>query len=157
MHGFVHLYNGQEAVSAGFIKLLNKDNSIYSNYHDHVHALSKVVSTRAIMAELYGRTTGCFRCQGDLMHMFSKEHNLLGGYTFIGEGIPIATGAAFASKYYREVMKEGDCDDVTCGLLWGWGLQQWAILRVSKHGGLMEIAIVFVVENNLWAIGMSHL
>uniref|UniRef100_A0A803NTR1 Dehydrogenase E1 component domain-containing protein n=1 Tax=Cannabis sativa TaxID=3483 RepID=A0A803NTR1_CANSA len=106
MFGFVHLYNGQEAVSTGFIKLLKKEDSVVSTYRDHVHALSKGVPARAVMSELFGKTTGCCRGQGGSMHMFSKEHNLLGGFAFIGEGIPVATGAAFSSKYRREVLKE---------------------------------------------------
>ncbi|KAF2315160.1 hypothetical protein GH714_038294 [Hevea brasiliensis] len=101
MFGFVHLYNGQEAVSTGFIKLLKKEDYVVSTYRDHVHALSKGVPARAVMSELFGKTTGCCRGQGGSMHMFSKEHNVLGGFAFIGEGIPVATGAAFTSKYKR--------------------------------------------------------
>ncbi|MFQ6637145.1 hypothetical protein Gotur_012594 [Gossypium turneri] len=113
MFGFVHLYNGQEAVSTGFIKLLKQQDSVVSTYCDHVHALSKGVSARAVMSELFGKTTVCCRGQGGTMHMFSREHNVLGGFAFIGEGIPVATGAAFTSKYKREVLKEADCDHVT--------------------------------------------
>ncbi|XP_019094923.1 PREDICTED: pyruvate dehydrogenase E1 component subunit alpha-3, chloroplastic-like [Camelina sativa] len=109
MFGFVHLYNGQEAVSTGFIKLLTKSDSVVSTYRDHVHALSKGVSARAVMSELFGKVTGCCRGQGGSMHMFSKEHNMLGGFAFIGEGIPVATGAAFSSKYRRDVLKQ-DCN-----------------------------------------------
>ncbi|CAA6666664.1 unnamed protein product [Spirodela intermedia] len=106
MFGFVHLYNGQEAVSTGFIRLLKKEDSVVSTYRDHVHALSKGVPARAVMAELFGKATGCCRGQGGSMHMFSAEHNLLGGFAFIGEGIPVATGAAFTSRYRREVLKK---------------------------------------------------
>jgi hypothetical protein len=109
----VHLYNSQEAVSTGFIKLLNKQDSVVSTYRDHVHALSKGVSARAVMSELFGKVTRCCRGQGGSMHLFSKEHNLIGGFAFIGEGIPIANGAAFSSKYRREVLKEPDADYVT--------------------------------------------
>ncbi|KAF3785249.1 hypothetical protein EJ110_NYTH28364, partial [Nymphaea thermarum] len=113
MFGFVHLYNGQEAVSTGFIKLLKKEDYVCSTYRDHVHALSKGVSSREVMSELFGKTTGCCRGQGGSIHMFSKEHNVLGGFAFIGEGIPVATGAAFTTKYRRKVLKEEDCDHVT--------------------------------------------
>ncbi|WJX80450.1 Pyruvate dehydrogenase E1 component subunit alpha, testis-specific form, mitochondrial [Trifolium repens] len=138
----VHLYNSQEAVSTGFIKLLNKQDSvvIVSTYRDHVHALSKGVSARAVMSELFGKVTGCCRGQGGSMHLFSKEHNLIGGFAFIGEWIPIANGAAFSSKYRREVLKEPDADYVTLAFF-----------------ALCKLPIIFVVENNLWAFGMSHL
>ncbi|CAA2970253.1 Pyruvate dehydrogenase E1 component subunit alpha-3, chloroplastic [Olea europaea subsp. europaea] len=98
MFGFIHLYYGQETVSTGFIKLLWNRDCVVSSYRDHVHALSKGVPARAVMSELFGKTTGCCRGQGGSMHMFSKEHSVLGGFAFIGVGIPVATGAAFTSK-----------------------------------------------------------
>lgn len=89
MFGFVHLYNGQEAVASGIITQLRKDDYVCSTYRDHVHSLSKGVPARQVMAELFGKTTGCCRGQGGSMHMFSKEWGVLGGYAFIGEGIPV--------------------------------------------------------------------
>ena len=77
MFGFVHLYSGQEAVSTGVIRLLRGDDHICSTYRDHVHALSKNVPAREIMAELFGKKTGICRGQGGSMHMFSKKHNLV--------------------------------------------------------------------------------
>ena len=77
MFGFVHLYSGQEAVSTGVIRLLRADDHICSTYRDHVHALSKNVPAREIMAELFGKKTGICRGQGGSMHMFSKKHNLV--------------------------------------------------------------------------------
>ncbi|KDO86616.1 hypothetical protein CISIN_1g013928mg [Citrus sinensis] len=157
MFGFVHLYNGQEAVSTGFIKLLKKEDSVVSTYRDHVHALSKGVPARAVMSELFGKATGCCRGQGGSMHMFSKEHNLLGGFAFIGEGIPVATGAAFTSKYRREVLKEADCDHVTLAFFGDGTCNNGQFFECLNMAALWKLPIVFVVENNLWAIGMSHL
>jgi pyruvate dehydrogenase E1 component alpha subunit len=77
MFGFVHLYSGQEAVSTGVIRQLRQDDYICSTYRDHVHALSKDVPPREIMAELFGKKTGICRGQGGSMHMFSKKHNLV--------------------------------------------------------------------------------
>ncbi|AAF26472.1 T25K16.8 [Arabidopsis thaliana] len=156
MFGFVHLYNGQEAVSTGFIKLLTKSDSVVSTYRDHVHALSKGVSARAVMSELFGKVTGCCRGQGGSMHMFSKEHNMLGGFAFIGEGIPVATGAAFSSKYRREVLKQ-DCDDVTVAFFGDGTCNNGQFFECLNMAALYKLPIIFVVENNLWAIGMSHL
>ena len=82
MFGFVHLYSGQEAVSTGVIKALRSDDYICSTYRDHVHALSKGVPSRAIMAELFGKKTGLCRGQGGSMHMFSREHGLVRSYDF---------------------------------------------------------------------------
>uniref|UniRef100_A0A2P2JW95 Pyruvate dehydrogenase E1 component subunit alpha n=1 Tax=Rhizophora mucronata TaxID=61149 RepID=A0A2P2JW95_RHIMU len=157
MFGFVHLYNGQEAVSTGFIKLLTKEDYVVSTYRDHVHALSKGVSARAVMSELFGKTTGCCRGQGGSMHMFSKEHNVLGGFAFIGEGIPVATGAAFTSKYRREVLKEPNSDQVTVAFFGDGTCNNGQFFECLNMAALWKLPIIFVVENNLWAIGMSHL
>jgi pyruvate dehydrogenase E1 component alpha subunit len=87
MFGFVHLYNGQEAVSTGVIKAMRQDEDyVCSTYRDHVHALSAGVPAREVMAELFGKETGCSKGRGGSMHMFSAEHHLLGGYAFVAEG-----------------------------------------------------------------------
>ncbi|WCJ22508.1 Pyruvate dehydrogenase E1 component subunit alpha [Euphorbia peplus] len=157
MFGFVHLYNGQEAVSTGFIKLLNQADSVVSTYRDHVHSLSKGVPARAVMSELFGKTTGCCRGQGGSMHMFSKEHNVLGGFAFIGEGIPVATGAAFSAKYRKEVLKTTDTEDVTMAFFGDGTCNNGQFFECLNMAALWKLPIIFVVENNLWAIGMSHL
>ncbi|TQE09076.1 hypothetical protein C1H46_005459 [Malus baccata] len=157
MFGFVHLYNGQEAVSTGFIKLTKKEDSVVSTYRDHVHSLSKGVPAREVMSELFGKATGCCRGQGGSMHMFSKEYNVLGGFAFIGEGIPVATGAAFSSKYRREVMKQADCDHVTLAFFGDGTANNGQFFECLNMAALWKLPIIFVVENNLWAIGMSHL
>ncbi|KAA3460563.1 pyruvate dehydrogenase E1 component subunit alpha, mitochondrial-like [Gossypium australe] len=157
MFGFVHLYNGQEAVSTGFIKLLKQQDFIVCTYRDHVQALSKGVSARAILSELLGKATGCCRGQGGSMHIFSREHNMLGGFAFIGEGIPIGTGAAFRSKYKRKVLKEADCDHVTLAFFGDGTCNNGQFYECLNMAALWKLPIVFVVENNLWAIGMSHL
>ncbi|KAK6948023.1 Dehydrogenase, E1 component [Dillenia turbinata] len=157
MFGFVHLYNGQEAVSTGFIKLLKKDDCVVSTYRDHVHALSKGVTARAVMSELFGKTTGCCRGQGGSMHMFDKEHNVLGGFAFIGEGIPVATGAAFTSLYKRNVLKEAGGNTVTLAFFGDGTCNNGQFYECLNMAALWKLPIVFVVENNLWAIGMSHL
>uniref|UniRef100_A0A0C9RVS3 Pyruvate dehydrogenase E1 component subunit alpha n=1 Tax=Wollemia nobilis TaxID=56998 RepID=A0A0C9RVS3_9CONI len=156
MFGFVHLYNGQEAVSTGFIKLLKASDYVCSTYRDHVHALSKGVPARAVMSELFGKTTGCCRGQGGSMHMFSKEHGLLGGFAFIGEGIPVATGAAFSAKYKREVLKDDSADAVTIAFFGDGTCNNGQFFECLNMAALWKLPIVFVVENNLWAIGMSH-
>jgi len=80
MFGFVHLYNGQEAVSTGVIRAMRRDEDyVCSTYRDHVHALSAGVPAREVMAELFGKATGCSKGRGGSMHIFSAEHHLLGG------------------------------------------------------------------------------
>ena len=114
MFGFVHLYNGQEGISSGIIKALRRDEDyVSSTYRDHVHALSCGVPAREVMAELFGKATGCSKGRGGSMHLFSAEHRLLGGYAFVAEGIPVATGAAFQTKYRREALGDASADQVT--------------------------------------------
>lgn len=157
MFGFVHLYNGQEAVSTGVIKSLRQDEDyVCSTYRDHVHALSAGVPAREVMAELFGKATGCSKGRGGSMHMFSSEHNLLGGYAFVAEGIPVATGAAFQSKYRRETMGNPNADQVTACFFGDGACNNGQFYECLNMAALWKLPILYVVENNKWAIGMAH-
>jgi pyruvate dehydrogenase E1 component alpha subunit len=157
MFGFVHLYNGQEAVSTGIIKSLQtKKDYVSSTYRDHVHALSAGVPARNVMAELFGKATGCSKGRGGSMHMFSSEHKLLGGYAFVAEGIPVATGAAFQSKYRHEVMGDPDADQVTVGFVGDGASNNGQFFECVSMAALWELPLLYGVENHKWAIGMAH-
>ncbi len=154
--GFVHLYNGQEAVCSGVVKTMRSDDYVCSTYRDHVHALSAGVSARAVMAELFGKETGCSKGRGGSMHIFSKEHNMLGGFAFIGEGIPVALGAAFQSRYRREAMGDASADQVTAAFFGDGTTNNGQFFECLNMAALWKLPIIFVVENNKWAIGMAH-
>lgn len=156
MFGFVHLYNGQEAVSSGVIKAMRPDDYVCSTYRDHVHALSAGVPARQVMAELFGKETGCSKGRGGSMHLFSAEHNLLGGYAFVAEGIPVATGAAFQSKYRRETMGDASADQVTACFFGDGASNNGQFFECLNMAALWKLPIIYVVENNKWAIGMAH-
>ncbi|NEQ30142.1 MAG: pyruvate dehydrogenase (acetyl-transferring) E1 component subunit alpha [Leptolyngbya sp. SIO4C5] len=156
MFGFVHLYNGQEAVSTGVIKSLRSDDYVCSTYRDHVHALSAGVPARNVMAELFGKATGCSQGRGGSMHLFSAEHNLLGGFAFIGEGIPVALGAAFQSKYRRDALGQAEADQVTACFFGDGTTNNGQFFECLNMAALWKLPILFVVENNKWAIGMAH-
>lgn len=157
MFGFVHLYNGQEAVSTGVIRTMKPgEDYVCSTYRDHVHALSAGVPAREVMAELFGKETGCSKGRGGSMHMFSAEHKLLGGYAFIGEGIPVAAGAALQSKYRREVMGDQSADQVTACFFGDGTSNNGQFFETLNMAALWKLPIIFVVENNKWAIGMAH-
>jgi pyruvate dehydrogenase E1 component alpha subunit len=157
MFGFVHLYNGQEAVSTGVIKAMRQDEDyVASTYRDHVHALSAGVPAREVMAELFGKATGCSKGRGGSMHMFSAEHRLLGGYAFVAEGIPVATGAAFASKYRREALGDASSDLVTACFFGDGAANNGQFFECLNMAALWKLPILYVVENNKWAIGMAH-
>ena len=97
--GFCHLYIGQEAVAIGAISTVRKDDYCLTSYREHVHAIAKGMSPESVMAELYGKATGCSQGKGGSMHMFDKAVGFLGGHAIVGGQIPLATGVAFASKY----------------------------------------------------------
>ncbi|QIR36549.1 pyruvate dehydrogenase (acetyl-transferring) E1 component subunit alpha [Tolypothrix sp. PCC 7910] len=158
MFGFVHLYNGQEAVSTGVIQGAMRPGEDYvsSTYRDHVHALSAGVPAREVMAELFGKATGCSKGRGGSMHMFSAEHRLLGGYAFVAEGIPVAAGAAFQSKYRREVLGDQSADQVTACFFGDGAANNGQFFETLNMAALWKLPILFVIENNKWAIGMAH-
>lgn len=157
MFGFVHLYNGQEAVASGVIKAMRPgEDYVSSTYRDHVHALSAGVPAREVMAELFGKETGCSKGRGGSMHMFSKEHQLLGGYAFVAEGIPVATGAAFASKYRRDALGDASSDLVSACFFGDGAANNGQFFECLNMAALWKLPMIYVVENNKWAIGMSH-
>ncbi len=156
MFGFVHLYNGQEAVSSGVTKAMRSDDYICSTYRDHVHALCAGVPPKQVMAELFGKATGCSKGRGGSMHLFSAEHNLLGGFAFVAEGIPVATGAALQSRYRREVMQDESADQVTACFFGDGACNNGQFFECLNMASLWKLPILFVVENNKWAIGMAH-
>lgn len=157
MFGFVHLYNGQEAVSTGVIQAMRPgEDYVSSTYRDHVHALSAGVPAKEVMAELFGKATGCSKGRGGSMHMFSAEHGLLGGYAFVAEGIPVATGAAFQSKYRREALKDENADQVTACFFGDGAANNGQFFECLNMAALWKLPIIYVVENNKWAIGMAH-
>ena len=156
MFGFVHLYNGQEAVATGIIKALDKDDYVCSTYRDHVHALSKGVPARYVMAELFGKETGCSKGRGGSMHIFSAAHNFLGGFAFIAEGIPIALGSAFQSIYRKQVFLSKNKISVTVAFFGDGTTNNGQFFECLNMSVLWKLPIIFVVENNQWAIGMAH-
>src|SRR5205809_8070838 len=97
--GFCHLYIGQEAVGVGAISALRPDDYVLTSYREHGQAIAKGISPDAVMAELYGKATGCSHGKGGSMHLFDAKLNFLGGHAIVGGQIPLATGVAFASKY----------------------------------------------------------
>ncbi|MCT0214350.1 pyruvate dehydrogenase (acetyl-transferring) E1 component subunit alpha [Synechococcus sp. CS-1324] len=157
MFGFVHLYNGQEAVATGVIKAMKAQHDWFcSTYRDHVHALSCGVPAREVMSELFGKATGCSKGRGGSMHLFSREHHLLGGYAFIGEGIPVALGAAFTSRYKRDGLGDASSDSVTAAFFGDGTCNNGQFFECLNMAALWKLPILFVVENNKWAIGMAH-
>ena len=125
-----------------------------STYRDHVHALSAGVPAREVMSELFGKETGCSKGRGGSMHLFS-EHHLLGGFAFIAEGIPVALGSAFTSRY-KGCPRDASSNAVTAAFFGDGTCNNGQFFECMNMAQLWKLPIIFVVENNKWAIGMAH-
>jgi pyruvate dehydrogenase E1 component alpha subunit len=146
--GFCHLYIGQEAVVAGAIAAIRFDDYIITAYRDHAHALARGTSANACMAELFGKDTGCSRGLGGSMHFFDKEHHMFGGHAIVGAHVPLACGLAFACKYRNE-------DRVTLCFFGDGAINQGAFHEALNLAALFKLPVIFICENNLFAMGTS--
>jgi pyruvate dehydrogenase E1 component alpha subunit len=146
--GFCHLYIGQEAVVAGAIAAIRFDDYIITAYRDHAHALARGTSANACMAELFGKDTGCSRGLGGSMHYFDKEHHMYGGHAIVGAHVPLACGLAFACKYREE-------DRITLCFFGDGAINQGAFHEALNLAALFKLPVIFICENNLFAMGTS--
>ncbi len=146
--GFCHLYIGQEAIVAGMVTAMHKDDKVITAYRDHGHALALGVSADAVMAELYGKATGCSGGKGGSMHMFSKEHNFVGGHGIVGAQIPLGAGLAFAEQY-------NGTKNVSITFFGDGAVRQGALHEAFNMAMLWKLPAVFICENNEYAMGTS--
>ena len=144
--GFLHLYIGQEAVAVGACAAMQKDDYVVTTYRDHGIAIAKGMSARALMAELYGKATGCSHGLGGSMHLFDKEHGMLGGHAIVGGHIPLASGVAFASKYRND-------KKVTLCFFGDGAVSIQGFHEGVSLAALWKLPIVFVCENNEYSMG----
>jgi pyruvate dehydrogenase E1 component subunit alpha len=146
--GFCHLYIGQEAVGVGTISAIRKDDYVLASYREHGLALAKGMSARSIMAELYGKATGCSKGKGGSMHMFDKSLGFLGGHAIVGGQIPLATGTAFATKYQGT-------DQVTLCYFGEAAVNQGAFHESLNMAQLWKLPCIYICENNQYGMGTS--
>lgn len=142
--GFVHLYIGEEAVAAGVTAHLNDDDYIGSTHRGHAHALTKGIPVREVMAELFGRSTGCSGGRGGSMHLYSARYGLLGTNGIVGYGLPQAAGAAFSAKY-RGISQVG------VGFFGDGAANLGIFHEILNMASIWRLPAVFVCENNLFA------
>ena len=149
VRGFLHLYNGQEAVLAGALHAmdLTKDRMITA-YRNHVQPIGMGADPKRVMAELYGKGTGTSQGLGGSMHIFSKEHRFYGGHGIVGGQIPLGAGLAFADKYFKR-------DAVTLTYMGDGATRQGSLHETFNLAMLWNLPVVFCVENNGYAMGTS--
>ncbi|MDH5805573.1 MAG: pyruvate dehydrogenase (acetyl-transferring) E1 component subunit alpha, partial [Gemmatimonadota bacterium] len=144
--GFCHLYIGQEAVAVGAIAALEKGDFVTGSYREHGHALVKGTSARAVMAELFGKVTGCSRGKGGSMHLFDAENDFFGGHGIVGGQIPIAGGAAFAAKYKGTKR-------VSVGFFGEAAVNIGSFHETLNMAALWGLPVIFLCENNRYGMG----
>jgi pyruvate dehydrogenase E1 component subunit alpha len=145
--GYCHLNLGEEATVVGFCQGLEPADYVYTNYREHGYAIGRGISPGAVMAELFGKDTGCSRGRGGSMHLFDLERHFMGGYAIVGGQIPLATGAAFAISY------RGSSEVVACQM--GDGTTNTGAFHESLNlAKIYYLPIVYFVVNNLYGMGM---
>ncbi len=149
VRGFLHLYNGQEAILAGALHAmdLTKDKMITA-YRNHVQPIGMGVDPKRVMAELFGKATGTSQGLGGSMHIFSKEHRFYGGHGIVGGQIPLGAGLAFADKFHKR-------DAVTLTFFGDGAARQGSLHETFNLAMLWNLPVVFCVENNGYAMGTS--
>jgi len=146
--GFMHLYIGQEAVGVGSIAALRPEDKVLSSYREHGHAIAKGIEPGAVMAELFGKITGCSKGKGGSMHMWSNELGLLGGNAIVAAQLTIATGVALASQYQGE-------DSVTVCFFGDGAVDEGAFHESLNLASIWQLPVVYICENNQYSMGMA--
>src|SRR5580698_1632862 len=146
--GFCHLYIGQEAVSTGCLSVLRHDDYVITTYRDHGQAITRGISPRAVMAELFGRADGCSHGKGGSMHLFDRNLNFMGGHGIVGAHVPLATGVGFAIKYRGR--------DQVCLCYMGESVANTGAFHEALNmAGLWKLPVVYVIENNRYGMGTA--
>lgn len=148
IRGFLHLYIGQEAVTTGMMTAMHPGDRVITAYRDHAHALAVGMSAREIMAELYGKATGCTKGKGGSMHLFDKSKNFFGGHGIVGAQIPLGAGMAFADKY-------NGLDAVTYCFMGDGAVRQGVLHETFTMAMLWKLPVVFICENNRYGMGTA--
>ncbi|MFF2204857.1 pyruvate dehydrogenase (acetyl-transferring) E1 component subunit alpha [Streptomyces sp. NPDC058145] len=148
IRGFMHLYIGEEAVAVGVNEALTDDDAVVSTYREHGHALARGVPAEAIMAEMFGKVTGCSRGRGGSMHLFDTGRRFFGGNAIVGGGLPLAAGLALADRMTGR-------DRVTCCFFGDGAFAEGEFHETANLAALWRLPLLLVCENNLYAMGTA--
>jgi len=148
IHGFLHLYIGEEAVAVGAMQELTPEDRIVSTYREHGHALARGVPMDQLMAEMYGKANGCSRGRGGSMHLFDISRRFYGGYAIVGGGLPIAVGLALADKMQN-------LPNITACFFGDGAVAEGEFHESMNLAALWKLPVLFICENNLYAMGTA--
>ncbi|MDH3958709.1 MAG: pyruvate dehydrogenase (acetyl-transferring) E1 component subunit alpha [Actinomycetota bacterium] len=148
IRGFLHVYIGEEAVATGVMSALRDDDAIVATYREHGHALLKGMSARSVMAEMFGRVTGCCRGRGGSMHLFDSATRFYGGNAIVGGGLPMAVGLALADRMSGR-------DRVTVCFFGEGAMAEGEFHESINLAAVWGLPVLFVCENNLYAMGTA--
>jgi pyruvate dehydrogenase E1 component alpha subunit len=147
IRGFLHLYIGEEAVAAGVMHALTSDDAVVTTYREHGHALARGISANALMAEMFGKQEGCSRGRGGSMHVFDGATRFYGGNAIVAGGLPLAVGLGLADAYLGRRRRITAC-------FFGDGAVAEGEFHESMNlAALWKLPVLFVCENNLYAMG----
>ncbi|NLN17014.1 MAG: thiamine pyrophosphate-dependent dehydrogenase E1 component subunit alpha [Firmicutes bacterium] len=147
--GFLHSSVGQEAVAVGVCSALREDDYVVSTHRGHGHVLAKGADLKAMMAEIYGKVTGCCKGKGGSMHIADFDRGIVGANGIVGGGIPIANGVALAAK------KRKNGQVVAC--FFGDGASNQGTFHEALNlASIWDLPVVFVAENNMYGMGTSQ-
>ena len=144
--GFCHLHIGQEAVCVGVQAALQPEDYVIAGYRSHTLAIAKGIPPQEVLAELFGKVTGCSRGKGGSMHMFSKAHRFLGGHGIVGGQAPLAVGVGFAIQY------RGEKNIIVC-YLGDAAMNQGQVFEAMNMAATWKLPVLFLVENNRYGMG----
>ena len=147
IRGFLHLYDGEEAVAVGVMSALEECDAVVATYREHGHALARGIPMDVLMAEMLGKVEGCCRGRGGSMHIFDRAHRFYGGNAIVGGGLPVAVGIAMADRQLRP-------GALTACFLGEGAVGEGAFHESMNLAALWNLPVLFVCENNLYAMGV---
>ena len=148
IRGFLHLYIGEEAVAVGAMQALGPDDGVVATYREHGQALARGIPAGALMAEMYGKANGCSRGRGGSMHFFDVARRFYGGHAIVGGGLPVAVGLALADKMQSRAR-------VTACFFGDGAVAEGEFHESLNLAALWKLPVLFVCENNLYAMGTA--
>lgn len=148
IRGFLHLYIGEEATGVGSMQALRPEDAIVATYREHGHALARGLSAKSLMAEMFGKATGCSHGHGGSMHFFDRSRRFYGGYAIVGGGLPIAVGLALADKLQKRPA-------ITACYFGDGAVAEGEFHESLNLAALWKLPVLFLCENNLYAMGTA--